>query len=387
MGIPSWVWFVVAVVAIGLGIALLIADRARRTPNNKERRRWAGLRGWQFAESDRVLPTRWHRGALAQHNGGTATDVVAGSTFTADGRRQVYVLDLDVNGKTEAVVVGVRCRRATPVTVELWLPDVPVPQDSGLDLLGPVGSRYAFVVDVAAARRLVTPGMAETADAVGSDVTVVWLEEDWVLASLDPAAADPSRLEQLLRSLGDVADLVDPFEKDPNESDQRAELAERAEWQDEDESPEPVAEGEAADLPGGGDERDSAVAAEPAESTAESAVAEPASAVSTSSNGSEARDADAAGSDAAGSGTTASGAAASDAATSGAATSGSETSDSGTSGSGTSSSAASGNGSAGSARVDMEIDDTGAANTGAAGTAAAESETADSGASERSARS
>lgn len=339
VGIPSWVWFVVAVVAIGLGIALLIADRARRTSNNKERRRWAGLRGWQFAESDRVLPTRWHRGALAQHNGGTATDVVAGSTFTADGRRQVYVLDLDVNGKTEAVVVGVRCRRTTPVTVELWLPDVPVPQDSGLDLLGPVGSRYAFVVDVAAARRLVTPGMAETADAVGSDVTVVWLEEDWVLASLDPAAADPSRLEQLLRSLGDVADLIDPFEKDPNESDEQAELTELAEWQDEDESPEPVAEGEAADLPGQGNEPDSAGGAESAESAEDSSAAEPASAPSTSSSG------------------------------------GSEARDTGAAASGT---AASGNGSAGSARVDMEIDDT---------TETGESETADSGASERSARS
>ena len=380
MGIPSWVWFVVAVVAIGLGIALLIADRARRTSNNKERRRWAGLRGWQFAESDRVLPTRWHRGALAQHNGGTATDVVAGSTFTADGRRQVYVLDLDVNGRTEAVVVGVRCRRTTPVTVELWLPDVPVPQDSGLDLLGPVGSRYAFVVDVAAARRLVTPGMAETADAVGSDVTVVWLEEDWVLASLDPAAADPSRLEQLLRSLGDVADLVGPFEKDPNESAEQAELAERP---DEDESPEPVAEGDAADLPGGGNEPDSAGGAGTAESTEDSSAPEPASAASTSSSGSS----EGRGADAAGSGTAASGAAASDAATSG-----STRSDAATSSSGTSSPAASGNGSAGSARVDMEIDDAGAvnagtANAGTAETAAAESETADSGASERSARS
>ena len=108
MGIPSWVWFVVAVVAIGLGIALLIADRAQRSSNNKERRRWAALRGWQFAESDQVLPTRWERGALAQYGSVTAADVVAGSTFTADGRRQVYVLDLDVNGKAAAVLVADR---------------------------------------------------------------------------------------------------------------------------------------------------------------------------------------------------------------------------------------------------------------------------------------
>lgn len=217
MGIPSWIWFVVAVVAVALGIALLIADRSQRTSNNRERRRWAALRGWQFAETDRVLPSRWERGALAQHATAEATDVVAGSTFTSDGRRQVYVLDLQAGGRTADVLVAVRCRRPVPVTAELWLPEVPVPQDSGLDLLGPVGSRYAFVTDLAASRRLMTSPVVEAADALGGDVTVVWLENDWVLAALDPAQADPSRIERLLRDLGELADLVDPFEKDPNE--------------------------------------------------------------------------------------------------------------------------------------------------------------------------
>jgi hypothetical protein len=216
VGIPAWVWFVVAVVAIGSGVALLIADRSQRTSSNRERRRWAALRGWQFAEVDQVLPTRWQRGILAQHTGGTAVDVVAGSTFTADGRRQVYALDLDVGGKTVAVVVGVRCRRSVAVTIELWLPDVPVPRDSGLDLLGPVGSRYAFVADVASARPLVTPDMVEATEELGSDVTVVWLEDDWVLAALEPGDAEPARLERLLRGLGDLADMVDPFDTDPN---------------------------------------------------------------------------------------------------------------------------------------------------------------------------
>ncbi len=217
VGIPAWVWFVVAVIAIGLGIALLIVDRSQRASNNRERRRWAALRGWQFAEADQVLPSRWERGALAQHTGCTAADVVAGSTFTADGRRQVYVLDLEAGGKTATVLAGVRCRRATPATIELWLPDVPVPQDTGLDLLGPVGSRYAFVADVAAARPLVTPDMVDAAEEIGSDVTVVWLEDDWVLASLDPSDADPGRLERLLRDLGELADMVDPFHTDPND--------------------------------------------------------------------------------------------------------------------------------------------------------------------------
>lgn len=219
VGIPAWFWFVVAAVAIVLGGVLLIFDRSQRVSNNRERRRWAALRGWQFAEVDQVLPTRWQRGVLARHNGVTATDVVAGSTFTADGRRQVYVLDLDVNGKTDSVVIGVRCRRTVAVTIELWLPDVPVPKDSGLDLLGPVGSRYAFVADVAAARPLVTPEMVEAIEEIGSDVTVVWLEEDWVLAALEPGDASPTRLERLLRDLGDLADLADPFETDPNGAD------------------------------------------------------------------------------------------------------------------------------------------------------------------------
>ena len=212
VGIPAWFWFVVAAVAIVLGSALLVVDRSQRAPNNRERRRWAALRGWQFAEADQVLPTRWERGVLARHSGATAADVVAGSTFTADGRRQVYVLDLDVNGKIDSVLAGVRCRRSVSVAIELWLSDVPVPTDSGLDLLGPVGSRYAFVADVSAARPLVTPDMVEAIEEIGADVTVVWLEDDWVLAALEPRDADPTRLERLLRDLGELADLVDPSE-------------------------------------------------------------------------------------------------------------------------------------------------------------------------------
>ncbi|MDA3644840.1 hypothetical protein LZ318_14395 [Saccharopolyspora indica] len=220
---PAWLWFVVAVLAIGAGVALLVADRSQRVSNNRERRRWAALRGWQFAEADQVLPTRWERGALAQYGSPTATDVVAGSTFTADGRRQVYVMDLAVNGRAATVLAGIRCRRSAPATIELWLPDVPVPQDSELDLLGPVGSRYAFVTEVAAARPLVTPDLVDATEEIGSDVTVVWLEDDWVLAALEPGQADPARLERLLRDLGDLADLVDPFDTDPNEPEPAAE--------------------------------------------------------------------------------------------------------------------------------------------------------------------
>ncbi len=216
MGIPAWVWFVVAVVAIAAGIALLVSDRSRRTSRNRQRRRWAAQRGWQFAESDQVLPGRWENGLLARYGGGVATDVVAGATFTADGRRQISVFDLTVGGRSEAVLVGVRCRRPAPAVVELWLPEVPVPQESGLDLLGPVGSRYAFVTDVAASRPMISPDMVDAVDEIGGDVTVVWLEGEWVLAATEPGT-DTSRLEGLLRRLGELADVVDPFEVDPND--------------------------------------------------------------------------------------------------------------------------------------------------------------------------
>lgn len=216
MGIPAWLWFVIAAVAIAAGVALLITDRSRRTSRNRQRRRWAALRGWQFAEADQVLPARWEHGLLAQYSGGVATDIVAGMTFTVDGRRQISVFDLTVGSRIEAVLVGVRCRRPAATTVELWLPEVPVPQASDLDLLGPVGSRYAFVTDVATARPMVTPDVVDAVEEIGTDVTVVWLEGDWIMAAAEPDT-DPSRLETLLRRLGELADVVDPFEVDPNE--------------------------------------------------------------------------------------------------------------------------------------------------------------------------
>lgn len=244
VGIPVWVWFLIAVLAVAAGVALLIVDRVRRTPNNRERRRWAALRGWQFAEVDQVLPTRWEHGVLAQHSSPIARDVVAGSTFTGDGRRQVYVLDVEVSGKPVAVLTGIRSRRETPVVAEFWLPEVPVPQDSELDLLGPVGPRYAFVTDVAAARKLVSPDLVEAVEEAGSDASVVWLEGDWVLAAVDPADADPGRLERLLRALGDLADVVDPTDTAPKRGA-------RDEPSNRDESSEP-------DDAGGGAERERA---------------------------------------------------------------------------------------------------------------------------------
>lgn len=223
VGIPAWVWFTVAAVAGVAGFALLATDRAQRTARNRERRRWAALRGWQFEETDHVLPTRWESGAIAYYGTGLARDVVAGSTFTADGRRQVYVLDHETGGKVNSVLVGVRCRRALSVVIELWLSTVPFQRDKMPDLLGPVGSRYAFVTDVPAARKLITPDLIDAAEEIGGDVTVVWLENDWVLAAAPPNSS-PARLERLLRDVGELADVIDPFDADPEEEEPAADV-------------------------------------------------------------------------------------------------------------------------------------------------------------------
>ena len=217
MGIPAWVWFTVAAVAGVAGFALLATDRAQRTARNRERRRWAALRGWQFEETDHVLPTRWEAGAIAYYGTGLARDVVAGSTFTADGRRQVYVLDHETSGKVNSVLVGVRCRRALSVVIELWLSTVPVPARQRQDAdARPAragrarGTRSSRTCP--AARKLITPDLIDAAEEIGGDVTVVWLENDWVLAAAPPNSS-PARLERLLRDVGELADVHRPVRR------------------------------------------------------------------------------------------------------------------------------------------------------------------------------
>jgi hypothetical protein len=209
------VWFVVTVVAGVTGAAMLLRDRARLTSRNRERRRWAALRGWQFADTDHMLAAQWEHGAIAFHGGDardvSARDVVAGSTFTADGRRRVYVFDLETGGRITAVIAAVQCRRTLPAVVELWLQSAPFQREYMPELLGPAGQRYAFVSDLTAARGLVTPDLIDATEEIGADIAVTWIESGWVLAGAAPHAS-PSRLERLLRGIGDVADVIDPFD-------------------------------------------------------------------------------------------------------------------------------------------------------------------------------
>lgn len=214
----------IAGAALVAGLALLAVDRSRETTRNRERARWADLRGWQYEEHDPTLPQQWTAGAIGYYGAEGAVNVVAGSTFTADGRRPVFVFDIESEGSAPAVIVGVRCRRVHPVLIEFWLASVPFQRADMPELLGPVGQRYAFANDLSTARSMVTDELSDATDALGGDVGVVWIENEWVMASAAPTSG-PSRLERLLRDLGEIADIVDPYDEQTQESKHRQETS------------------------------------------------------------------------------------------------------------------------------------------------------------------
>lgn len=204
----------IALVALVAGLALLAVDRAREGSRNRERLRWASLRGWQFAEEDPRMVSHWTEGAMGYFGAQAAVNVVAGATFTSEGRRSVYVFDIEANRQIPAAVVAVRCGKQFPVLLELWLASVPFQRADMPDLLGPAGQRYAFTDKVEEAQGVISQALVDAANEIGGDVSVVWMEQDWVLAAVAPNAG-PSRLERLLRDVGEIADIIDPTEEDP----------------------------------------------------------------------------------------------------------------------------------------------------------------------------
>lgn len=209
VGLSSTTWFLIAVIAILLGVALLLAERVRRGVGGiKDRRRWAELRGWEHLDTDPVLPSRWRYGTIHQGGPGVARNLVSGTVPTPDGDRQAYLFDHEQAGRLTSVLAAVQVQAQLPAAVELRLPSAPLPDDAGLDLLQPVGERYAFVSDAEAVRPMLTPRLARASDAVGEDVELLWAEESWVLATA-PLDATPERLQDLLADLAEVATALE----------------------------------------------------------------------------------------------------------------------------------------------------------------------------------
>ncbi|MFC4946825.1 hypothetical protein [Pseudonocardia sp. GCM10023141] len=204
----STVWFVIAIIAVVVGVVLLIADRSRGSSGVKDRRRWAAMRGWEYLDTDPVLPSRWRYGTIHQGGPGVARNLISGDVPTPDGPRQAYVFDHEQAGRLNSVLVAVQVQAQLPAAVELRLPSAPLPDDAGLDLLEPVGARYAFVSDAEAVRPLLTPRLADASDAVGDDVELLWAEESWVLATA-PLDSTPDRLQDLLADLAEVATALE----------------------------------------------------------------------------------------------------------------------------------------------------------------------------------
>jgi hypothetical protein len=208
VGLSSTVWFVIAVIALLLGAALLYADRRGGPGGAKDRKRWAATHGWEYLDTDPVLPSRWRYGTIHQGGPGVARNLMSGDVPTSVGPRHAYVFDHEQAGRLNSVLVAVQVQDQLPAAVELRLPSAPLPDDAGLDLLEPVGERYAFVSDAEAVRHLITPRLAEASDQVGDDVELLWAEESWVLATA-PLGSSSERVQDLLADLAEVATVLE----------------------------------------------------------------------------------------------------------------------------------------------------------------------------------
>lgn len=209
MGIPTSALFLISAIALVLGLLMLrISRHAEGGAQPRDRRRWAAQKEWEYLDSDPVLPSRWRYGTIHQGGPGVARNLVTGSVPTSQGRRLIYVFDHEQAGRLSSVVCAVQRRSTTKGAFELRLPSAPLPDDAGLDLLEPVGERYAFVSDADAIRPLITPRLERAADAIGDDVELVWGEDAWVLCTA-PLNYSPEQLEDLLDRLIDLAGALE----------------------------------------------------------------------------------------------------------------------------------------------------------------------------------
>ena len=209
MGLSPTVWFVLAAIALLSGAALLTIERRSAGDSTvRDRKRWASMRGWDYLAVDPVLPSRWRYGTIHMGGPGVARNLISGDVPTPDGPRQAYAFDHEQGGRATSVLAAVAVQALLPAAVELRLPSAPVPDDAGLELLEPVGERYAFVTSADAIRPLLTSRLVEASDAVGADVELLWAEDSWVLATV-PLGSTPNRLQDLLADLAEVATALE----------------------------------------------------------------------------------------------------------------------------------------------------------------------------------
>ena len=110
MGLSSTTWFVIAVIIVLLGVGLLFVDRKQKSGGAavKDRRRWAALRGWEFLDTDPVLPSRWRYGTIHQGGPGVAKNLISGEVPLPDGARQAYIFDHEQAGRVTSVLAATR---------------------------------------------------------------------------------------------------------------------------------------------------------------------------------------------------------------------------------------------------------------------------------------
>lgn len=204
------------VLALLAGVALFVVDARRRSLRTRVRREWAGRHSARYAAVDPVLTGQWHHGVFSRGGAGRAVELVSGEP---DGNR-LYLFDLEQAGRVVCTVLARHRPTTSDTTLELRMGSSTaatgaeatqkieqVTSEAGMDLLGHVGTRYAFTDDLEAARRAVDERLVLLADAAGEDISVLWAEGAWALAAVN-ATAGPQRWDEIAALLGRFADLV-----------------------------------------------------------------------------------------------------------------------------------------------------------------------------------
>jgi hypothetical protein len=216
---------VVGILVLAAGAVVLVVDARRRAARRRARQAWAGHHSARYAEADPVLTGQWRYGVFTRGGSGRARELVS---HEHEGSR-LYLFDLERGGGVVSTVLALQRPTTSDTVLELRLgssaasPEsagaesketgsaetgaAEVGREAGMDLLGPVGDRYAFTNDLESARRAVDQRLVLVGDATGDDVSVLWAEGSWALAALD-VNAGPQRWDEVAAILGRFADLM-----------------------------------------------------------------------------------------------------------------------------------------------------------------------------------